>query len=202
VRFLARSQRSEQVQNPKGFYISAQGKRSATLGRRQPYEPNPERVLQRYRRKMPQSLAKIHLHLIFSTKNRVPFLRDRQLRLDTHAYLAGACENLGSPALLIGGMEDHVHILCLMSRTITIAELLRDLKRESSKWLKARDADLAEFHWQDGYGAFSISPSHVDSVRTYIARQEEHHHQETYQDEYRRLLRKYAIEFDERFVWD
>ncbi len=89
-----------------------------------------------------------------------------------------------------------------MSRTRTVADLIRDLKKESSKWIKTRDGVPSTFRWQEGYGAFSISPSHVDALREYIANQETHHRRETFQDEYRRLLDKYGIEFDERYVWD
>ncbi len=151
---------------------------------------------------MPQSLAKIYLHLVFSTKKRAPFLKDEQLRRETHAYLAGICRRLGTPSLIVGGVEDHVHLLCYMSRTFSVAELIRVMKKESSKWIKTKGEGLAGFHWQEGYGAFSISPSHVDGLRAYIEQQEEHHRQETFQDEYRRLLTKYGIDFDERYVWD
>ncbi len=151
---------------------------------------------------MPQSLAKVYLHLVFSTKDRTPFLSNRRLRQETHAYLAGACRQLGSPSLIVGGVEDHVHILCYMSRTLSIADLIKEAKRESSKWIKTKDGTLSDFHWQGGYGAFSISPSHVDDLRRYIASQEEHHRQESFQDEFRRLLRKYGIEYDEKYLWD
>lgn len=151
---------------------------------------------------MPQSLAKVYLHLVFSTKGRAPFLSDRVLRQETHAYLAGACRKLGSPSLIVGGVEDHTHILCYMSRTLTIANLIAELKRESSKWIKVKDGTLSGFHWQEGYGAFSVSPSHVDDLRGYIANQEEHHRQESFQVEFRRLLKKYDIEYDEKYVWD
>jgi REP element-mobilizing transposase RayT len=93
-------------------------------------------------------------------------------------------------------------MLCRLGRLLSVAELLRELKRESSKWLKTRSVELSEFHWQDGYGAFSISPGHVPDLRHYIENQEEHHRKESYQDEFRRSLRKYGIEFDERYVWD
>ena len=151
---------------------------------------------------MPQSLAQIYLHLVFSTKNRVPFLSDLPLREETHAYLVGACQNLDCPPLIIGGVEDHVHVLCRFSRTITIADLLQGLKKESSKWIKGKSYDLQEFRWQAGYGAFSISPADVPKLRQYIATQEEHHRQESFQDELRRLLGKYGVEYDERYVWD
>ena len=151
---------------------------------------------------MPQSLSKVYLHIVFSTKNRVPFLSDRDLRRETHAYLAGACRNLGSPSLIVGGVEDHVHISCFMSRTRTIADFIGELERESSKWLETKSSSLSDFRWQSGYGVFSISPSHVDDLRTYIADQENHHRRETFQDEFRRLLKKYGVDYDERYVWD
>ncbi len=151
---------------------------------------------------MPQSLAKVYLHLVFSTKNRVPFLSDEKLRAETHAYLSGTCRNLDSPSLIIGGTADHVHVLCYLSRTRTISDLVRDLKRESSKWIKTKDPSLADFHWQEGYGVFSVSPSHLRRLRHYIANQEEHHRTESFQDEFRRLLKKYDVEYDERYVWD
>jgi putative transposase len=151
---------------------------------------------------MAQSLAQIYLHIIYSTKHRRPFLADRALRAQLHAYLAGTCKHLDSTAVIIGGVADHVHILTRFSRTHAVAELLRELKRESSKWLKTKSADLSDFHWQDGYGAFSVSPSHVEPLKQYIAEQEQHHSRESFQDEYRRLLRKYGLEWDERYVWD
>ena len=104
--------------------------------------------------------------------------------------------------MIVGGVEDHVHILCRLSRTSSIAELVRELKRESSKWIKTKDEALWDFHWQDGYGAFSISPSHVEELRTYIANQEMHHRQESFQDEFRRILKKYGVEYDERYACD
>ena len=151
---------------------------------------------------MPQSLARVYLHLVFSTKDRALFLSNRDLRQETHAYLAGTCRQLGSPSLIVGGVADHVHILCYMSRTLSIADLIKETKRESSKWIKTKDGASSDFHWQGGYGAFSISPSHVDDLRRYIANQEQHHRHESFQDEFRRLLRKYGIECDEKYLWD
>jgi REP element-mobilizing transposase RayT len=148
---------------------------------------------------MSQSLTQIYLHLVFSTKDRVPFLNDRALRAKTYAYLAGTCKNLNSPALIVGGAGDHVHILCRFSKNLRVSEFIRELKRESSKWIKS---EAAGFYWQAGYGAFSISPSHVEALKRYIAHQEEHHRKVTYQDEFRRLCRKYGVEIDERYVWD
>ena len=151
---------------------------------------------------MPQSLAQIYLHVVFSTKNRRPFLNNPVLRAETHAYLGGVCQNLASPSLIVGGAVDHVHILCRLSRKTAIASLLQALKRDSSKWIKQKNSSLLDFHWQSGYGAFSISPADVPKLRKYIGNQEEHHHKESFQDEFHRLLKKYRIEFDERYLWD
>jgi putative transposase len=151
---------------------------------------------------MPQSLVQIYAHLVFSTKDRQPFLSNPTFRERTHAYLYGICERQGSPSIIVGGVADHVHILCRLSKTLEIANLIRDLKRDSSKWIKEANPELNNFHWQNGYGAFSTSPSHVPKLKEYIHSQEEHHKQESYQDELRRLCKKYGIELDERYAWD
>jgi REP element-mobilizing transposase RayT len=151
---------------------------------------------------MPQSLVQIYFHLVFSTKNRQPFLADRAFRSRTHAYLVGICKNLDSPSLLTGGVEDHVHIFCRLSKTGDVASLVRELKRDSSKWIKEENQQLEAFHWQQGYGAFSVSPVHVDPLKQYIASQEEHHRKKSFQDEFRRLCKKYGVPIDERHVWD
>jgi len=151
---------------------------------------------------MPQSLAETYFHIIFSTKDRVPFLRDRTLRDELHTYIGGACRNLKSPSLTVGGVEDHVHILCRFGRTITIADLLKGLKKESSKWIKGKDRSLYNFHWQAGYGIFSTDSDRLPELRRYIAAQEEHHRQESFKDELRRLLTAHHAEYDERYVWD
>ena len=151
---------------------------------------------------MAQSLANVLLHVIFSTKNRTPFLRDFNLQKDMHAYLTGAFKNLDSPALSVVGAMDHVHVLCQLSRKISIADLVKEAKMESSKWAKTGDRAVASFKWQNGYAVFSVSQSNVAHVRRYIANQEEHHRKKTFQDELRTFLRRHEIEFDERYVWD
>jgi REP element-mobilizing transposase RayT len=151
---------------------------------------------------MPQSLVQIYVHIVFSTKQREPFLREDVLRAKLDAYLTGTCRNLESPSVIIGGVEDHVHILCRLSKTISVSVLIRELKRESSKWVKSESSRLTMFQWQNGYGAFSISPAHVDDLRQYIANQAEHHKTETFQEEFRRLCRKYGLKIDDRYVWD
>lgn len=151
---------------------------------------------------MSQSHVQVYLHIIFSTKNRAPFLKDPEFRERTHAYLAGICQNMEFSPLRVGGVEDHVHLLCRMSKKIALVEFLRDLKRDSSSWVKAENPRLQDFYWQSGYGAFSVSPSHVETLQNYIATQEEHHRHESFQDEFRRICRKYGVEIDERYVWD
>ena len=151
---------------------------------------------------MPQSLAQVYLHLVFSTRDRRPFLQGVAIRDETHHYLGGACNNLDCPVLRVGGTADHVHILCRLGRTITIANLVHELKRNSSQWIKTKAPALADFHWQNGYGVFSISPNHVEPLRVHIANQEEHHRVVAFQDEMRKSLTKYGLEWDERYVWD
>ncbi|HMF17765.1 MAG TPA: IS200/IS605 family transposase [Gemmataceae bacterium] len=121
---------------------------------------------------MSQSLAQIYLHIVFSTKERRPFLQNPALREELRKYLGGTCKNLNCPVLCVGGVADHVHILCRLGRTISVADLVKELKRESSKWLKTKAPDLIDFYWQNGYGAFSVSPAHVEALRKYIANQE------------------------------
>jgi putative transposase len=151
---------------------------------------------------MAQSLAKVLVHGVFSTKERRPFLRDKPVREELHRYLGGILKNLECEPIIVGGVEDHVHFLCVLSRTIEIAEMMKELKRGSSLWIKTEGSDMADFAWQNGYGVFSIGFSQIKVVQKYIARQEEHHRKVSFQDEFRKLLRRYEVEFDERYVWD
>lgn len=150
---------------------------------------------------MAQSLVQIYLHLVFSTKDRIPHLKDNTLRDRLHAYMAGTCQKQESPAIQIGGTEDHVHLFLRMGKSLDASTLVRELKRDSTKWLKKESPTMDDFQWQRGYGAFSVSPSHVGAVTDYIKNQEEHHRQESFQDEFRRLCSKYMVELDERYVW-
>jgi REP element-mobilizing transposase RayT len=151
---------------------------------------------------MPQSLSAVYIHLVFSTKERRPFLRDRPIRQSLHTQLGAISKRLECPPLLIGGVEDHVHLLCRFGRTIAQAEWVKELKRVSNVWLKTQGREFADFEWQGGYADFSVSQSNLDQVKEYIANQEEHHQKMTFQDELRALLQKHQIEFDERYVWD
>lgn len=151
---------------------------------------------------MPQSLAKKLVHTVFSTKDRHPFLRDKSLRDELHRYLGGILANHDCQPLVVGGVEDHVHILSTLSRTCEAAEMVKEARRGSSLWLKTQNPNFHNFAWQNGYGIFSIGCSQVTAVRSYIAGQEKHHQRVSFQDEFREFLRRYEIEFDERYVWD
>ena len=150
---------------------------------------------------MAQSLAKILVHVIFSTKDRFAFLVNADIRRRMHAYLARVFNESQSPAIEVGGWHDHIHILCSLSRNHTIAEIIADAKKNSSVWAKTHGGLLMKFQWQAGYGAFSVSPSQVEEVRQYILGQEEHHRVRTFQEEYLELLRKYQVPYDERYLW-
>src|SRR5213076_1455062 len=144
---------------------------------------------------MPQSLSAVYIHLVFSTKNRQPFLRDVEMRTRLHAQLGGISKTLGCAPILTGGFEDHVHLLARFGRTITQAEWVKELKRVSNFWLKECGRDYADFEWQGGYADFSVSQSNLDQVKQYIAGQEEHHHKIGFQDELRALLHKHEMEW-------
>ena len=150
---------------------------------------------------MPQSLSSILIHLIFSTKNREPFITPA-IELELHPYMAKIFRELNSPSLTIDGTSDHLHILFSLSRVIRIADVVEEVKTESSKWIKTKGPEFRNFHWQAGYGAFSIGQSQVPILKRYIARQKLHHQRVTFQDEYRKFLKTYGIDYDERYVWD
>ena len=150
---------------------------------------------------MPQSLANILVHLVFSTKERAPLLEDAW-RDPLHGYIGGIVRRCGSDLLAANSVADHIHLFFSLPRTITVADLVKEIKTGSTKWIQEQDTRLAEFHWQAGYGIFSVSPGHKDAVIRYIAGQQEHHRTVSFRDEYRRLLEKYGIQYDERYVWD
>jgi putative transposase len=162
---------------------------------------NPERVVIA-ESIVPQSLAQIYLHIVFSTKERRPFLQQPSVRDEAFRLLGGICNQHDCPVLRVGGISDHVHILCKFGRSISVSDLIRELKRESSPAIKNKNSELHDFHWQSGYGAFSVSPGHVEALLSYIQNQDEHHKKETFQEEFRRLLTLYGLNWDERYVWD
>ena len=150
---------------------------------------------------MGQSLVKNYIHLVFSTKHRAALIHP-PMENELHTYLGGICKNLECYPIIVGGYTDHVHILCMLSKKIPLMKLLEEIKSHSSKWMKTKGDDLKNFYWQDGYGAFSVNPAEIDVVIKYITNQREHHSKKTFQDEYRAFLKKYAVEYDERYVWD
>ncbi len=149
---------------------------------------------------MPQSLAQLYVHLVFSTRGRARLI-PAELQPRLHAYLAATSNALDCPAIKAGGMPDHIHLLFRLSRKICLSDAVKAAKVESSKWMKT-EGGVRDFAWQAGYGAFSVSASDVGEVTDYICNQPHHHHQRSFQDEFRRLLQRYQLEYDEAYVWD
>jgi putative transposase len=150
---------------------------------------------------MPQSLSSVLLHLVFSTKNRKPLITP-EIESELYSYLATVFRAVNSPALKIGGDKDHIHILFSLSRTTEIAKAVEEVKKRSSKWIKTKGEQYKDFAWQGGYGVFSVSESVADAVKKYIENQKKHHARFDFQSEYRELLKKYKIDYDEKYVWD
>ena len=148
---------------------------------------------------MPQSLANILIHAIWSVKERRPLISD-EVRAGLHGYMAGVLKNLESPALIINSAADHVHILCQLSKTLAACKLVEEVKKSSSKWMK--EQGVLDFAWQNGYGVFSVSQSNVDAVRKYIEGQAEHHKKRGFKEEFREFCKRYNVAIDERYVWD
>lgn len=149
---------------------------------------------------MPQSLVKMLAHIVFSTKDRVKIITP-EIEPLLFGYIGGIIRNNGARLIIAGGTADHIHLLISLGR-IDVGELIGDIKRDSSRWIKKQDVRFARFYWQRGYGAFSIGQSQVAAVSKYIRNQKEHHIGQTFQDEFRALCRKYDVEFDERYCWD
>ena len=150
---------------------------------------------------MPQSLFKMLAHIVFSTKNRIDLIAP-EIEAGLFGYMHGICENNGAKLIIANGTANHVHLLVSLPKKIDIPELIGDIKRDSSGWIKKQDANFSNFYWQKGYGAFSIGQSQVETVVSYIKRQKEHHKKQEFKDEYRALLNKYKIDYDEQYVWD
>ena len=156
---------------------------------------------------MPQSFARVACHLTFSTRDRRRVFRTDKMKREAAAYMTGILKELGCPVIRAGVAVEHAHILFLLSRTKTIADVVRVVKTESGPWIRRQDwarlnADFAQFGWQKGYAVFSVSESLIDKTVKYIENQKEHHKRKTFQDEYREFLRRHKLEFDERYVWD
>ena len=149
---------------------------------------------------MAQSFAQLIIHVVYSTKNREQVLTE-SIRNDLYNYTAGILKTIDCIPLAIGGTSDHVHVLVQMSRTISSAKMVEEMKRGASRWIKTCGAGFQGFSWQGGYGVFSVSKSQLQDVKQYISNQEEHHRKTTFQDEFRALLKKHGIAFDEQYVW-
>jgi putative transposase len=150
---------------------------------------------------MPQSLSNILIHLVFSTQDRLPLLTS-EVRSELHPYMAGTLRNIQCPALQVGGVEDHVHVLFRLPRTMTVAEVVEKVKGSSSKWIKTKSAACANFAWQAGYGAFSTGSQEVEGMSRYIREQKEHHRTVSFKEEYMAILRASGVEWDEKYIWD
>lgn len=150
---------------------------------------------------MPQSLAKVYVHVVFSTKGREPLIAD-SWRDELFHILGGTANNLGCQSLIVGGVADHVHMLIVLGRTITVADAVGKIKSTSSAWVNQTRGLVGQFHWQGGYAVFSVSQSNVEATREYIRNQAAHHEKQSFQDELREWLRKYGLEWDEQYLWD
>lgn len=148
---------------------------------------------------MPSTHLSLNCHIVFSTRNREPWI-GQPWRDQLHAYIGGIISQMHGIPLAIGGVADHVHVLVGLRATHSLAEMVRDMKRGSSRWVH-ETRRLAAFAWQEGYGAFTVSPSRVEAARTYICNQAEHHRRKTFQEEYLELLKEANIEYDERYLW-
>lgn len=151
---------------------------------------------------MPQSLSNILVHIVFSTKDRVPFLRDAILRSEMHAVIGGTSKSLKCHPIIVGGVEDHIHFLAQQARTISLSDWVKELKRVTAIWAKNRSPEFTEFAWQAGYGAFSVSHSQSPIVSKYIQNQESHHQAMDIKTEFREFLIRHKVDYDERYVWD
>jgi putative transposase len=148
---------------------------------------------------VPQSLANVLIHLIFSTKNREPVI-PHDLAPTLHAYIVGILDKLGSPSIQTGGTRDHVHVLFSQSRTLAIAKVVEEVQKSSSKWMKGQG--VSSFTWQAGYAVFSVSESQKATVVRYIQRQEAHHRRVGFQDEMREFLVRHGVPYEERYIWN
>jgi putative transposase len=180
---------------PEGPTLSAQGHALGLIDQRPFLEFLHRRI------PMPQSLAMIYIHAIFSTKHRLAFL-EKSWREELFHVLGGEANQIGCQSMIVGGVEDHVHILFQLKRTISVAEAIGVIKSTSSSWINENRRTPTHFEWQGGYGAFSVSQSNVEAVKNYILRQPEHYAKQTFQDELREWLARYELTWDERYIWD
>jgi putative transposase len=149
---------------------------------------------------MAQTLVSLYVHIVFSTKNRVDMIQT-DVEEELWAYIGGILKNNKSKLLASNGTQNHIHLLISLGKTIALSELVGDIKRDSSKWIKTFGEHYQHFQWQDGYGAFSVGYTQIEDVKTYIANQKNHHAETTFEDELRYFLNKYEVAYDENFIW-
>lgn len=149
---------------------------------------------------MAHSYVSLKVHYIFSTKNRQKIITP-ELEQRLWPYMGGIARENKMIALAVGGIDDHVHLLLALPSTLSVAKAIQLVKGGSSKWVSETFPSHRDFEWQEGYGAFSISMSHIDDTIAYINNQKEHHRQQTFEEEYLAILRKHGIEYDERYIW-
>jgi putative transposase len=150
---------------------------------------------------MPQSIVKLFAHIVFSTKNRADLIHP-EIENELFGYIHGIVENNEARLIIGNGTTDHIHLLVSLPKKIDIPELIGDIKRDSSTWVKKQDSQFSNFYWQRGYGAFSVGQLEIEVVKNYIAKQKEHHKTKDFKTEYRGFLKKYDVEYDEQYVWD
>ena len=148
---------------------------------------------------MSQSYVQIYTHIVFHTKDNLKLIRD-DIENELYSYLGGILKNLKSIPLQIGGTSDHIHILCTLPKTMAPADLVEEIKKSSSKWIKTKGVHYKNFYWQDGYGGFSVSNSGVETVKRYILNQKKHHEKVSFMDEYKTLLEAYGITYEDRYL--
>jgi len=149
---------------------------------------------------MSQSLSKLYVHLIFHVKNNIGLIRSEDEK-ELYAYIGGVVKLSKSIPVNINGTEDHIHVLCIMSKNISLADLLEDIKKNSSRWIKTKGIHYQHFAWQGGYSGFSVSQSKADTVSSYIDNQKEHHKHQTFKEEYIQFLKEYGIEYNADYLW-
>ena len=148
---------------------------------------------------MSQSFVQFYSHIVFHTKNNINFIHE-DIEDELYSYIGGILKNLKSMPIRIGGTSDHLHVLCTLPKTMTLADLVEEIKKSSSKWIKSKGERYKNFYWQDGYGGFSVSSFHVEVLKNYISNQKQHHQKISFLDEYKLLLDEYGIEYDEKYL--
>lgn len=149
---------------------------------------------------MSQSISKLYVHIIYHIKNHLCYIR-KEDETELYAYIGGLIKISKSIPILINGTEDHIHILCIMSRNISLAKLLEDIKAISSKWIKTKGNHYRYFEWQGGYAGYSVSQSRVEIVKGYIENQKEHHKKQTFKEEYIQFLKENKVEYNDKYLW-